>query len=280
MRQAAAAFAAALGLFATLSAGCSDAPRTVATARKAEEVPPPPPIPVMPAPAASEPAARELVAKLLAAHAPGARDKLAAFKSFENVRAGFVASTGWQTIHQTWTVRGRWPDRYYVKAEITGVNTVELAWSGDTAWRRLLTPTPGPALDIDAAELASFKADATGEWLLLLFPLLEAEAVFAVEPPRQVGQAMCPGVRVWHPALSEAILYLDPEKFTLRQVTFNGREEQKVVVKDFIVIEVNDTHGVKLPSHVAQNASGLQLADWTFTKLEPKENVAKLFEKP
>ena len=262
--------------------GCADAPRTIATAKKLgdTEFTVPSEVPVKAAPAQSEPAAKALVAEMLSAHTGGKPEAVKAFRSFENVRDGLVLSNTLEPLHQTWKISGVWPDRYHVRAEISGLNTVALAWSGGTSWRQLLTPKPGPAFDIDAAELTSFKADATGEWLLLLFPLLEAEAVVAAEPAKTIRDKVCPGVRVWHPALSEAVLYLDPTTKELAQVTFNGRENQQVVVKEFIVLELKETAGVRLPSRLAQNAGGKQLADWTFTRLLPKVHDAKLFEKP
>lgn len=262
--------------------GCSDAPRSIATAKKSgdTEFAVPSEVPTQVAPAQSDPAAKTLVAEMLAAHTKGKPDAVRAFRSFENVRSGLILSNSQDPIYQTWTVRGEWPDRYHVRAEIAGLNTVALAWNGDKAWRQLLTPQPGPAFDLDAAELKSFKADATGEWLLLLFPLLEPETVVASHPAKTVRDKECPGVRVWHPALSEAVLYLDPATKELVQVTFNGRESLQVVVKEFIVLELMETTGVRLPSRVAQNASGRQLADWTFTRLEPKSHDAKLFDAP
>ena len=262
--------------------GCSDAPRAIATAKKlgGTELSVPAEVPAKAAPAQSEPAAKALVAEMLSAHTKGKPEAVKAFRSFENVRAGFVLSNNLEPMHQTWTVRGAWPDRYQIRAELPGLNTVVFSWSGDKGWRQLLNPQPGPPADLDAGDLKTLKADATGEWLLLLFPLLEAETVVALEPARKVGDRACPGVRVWHPALTEAVLYLDPATKELAQITFNGRESQQVVVKEFIVLELKKTAGVRLPSRLAQNASGKQLADWTFTRLEPKADDAKAFEKP
>lgn len=262
--------------------GCTDAPRSIATAKKIgdTELTVPTEVPIQAAPAQSEPAAKALVAEMLAAHTKGKPDAVRAFRSFENVRSGLVLSNNQEPIHQTWTIQGDWPGRYRVRAEIAGLNTVALAWNGDKAYRQLLTPQPGPAFDLDAAELKSFKADATGEWLMLLFPLLEPETVVATHPAKSVRDKACPGVRVWHPALSEAVLYLDPATKELVQITFNGRESLQLVVKEFVVLELKETNGVRLPSKLAQNASGRQLADWTFTRLEPKAHEAKLFDAP
>ena len=271
------------GLFVALGCvGCGDAPRTIATAKKVADVESTAAveIPAKAAPAESEPAAKALVAELLNAHTKGKPEAVRAFRSFENVRAGFVLSNTLDPMQQTWTLRGAWPDRFQIRAELSGQNTVVLSWAGDKSWRQGLNPQPGPAADLDAADLKTLKADATGDWLLLLFPLLEPETVVASEPARKVGDRLCPGVRVWHPALTEAVLYLDPATKELAQITFNGRESQQVVVKEFIVLEVKETAGVRLPSRVAQNASGRQLADWTFTRLEPKTHDAKAFEKP
>ena len=262
--------------------GCTDAPRTVATAKRRgdAEVSAPIELVAKAAPAQSEPAAKALVAELLNAHTKGKPEAVKAFRSFENVRAGFVVSGEPEPTYQTWTMRGAWPDRYQIRAELSALNTVVFSWSGGAGWRQVLNPQPGPAADLDAADLKTLKADATGEWLTLLFPLLEPETVVALEPARKVGDRLCPGVRVWHPALTEAVLYLDPATKELAQITFNGRESQQVVVKEFVVLELKETSGVRLPSRLAQNAGGKQLADWTFPRLEPKAHDAKAFDKP
>ncbi len=262
--------------------GCSDAPRTIATAKKLgdAESAVPVEVPAKAAPAQSEPAAKALIVEMLNAHTKGKPEAVKAFRSFENVRAGFVASENLEPAYQTWTVRGDWPDRYQIRAELSGQRTLVFSRSGDRAWHQELNPQPGPPADLDAGNTKTLKADATGEWLTLLFPLLEPEAVVAQEPARKVGDRVCPGVRVWHPALTEAVLYLDPATKELAQITFNGRESQQVVVKDFVVLELKETAGVRMPVRVAQNAGGKQLADWTFTRLEPKVHDAKAFEKP
>lgn len=270
-------------LLATLACcGCAESPRSIATAKRlgASDLSTPAEVPAEAAPARSEPAAQALVAAMLGAHTKGKPEAAKAFRSFENVRAGFVLSNTQEPLYQTWTIRGEWPGRYHVRAELAGLNTVALGWSGDKAWRQLLTPQPGPTFDLEAAELTSFKADVTGEWLLLLFPLLEPDTVVATSPAKAIKDRDCPGVRVWHPALSEAVLYLDPATKELAQVTFNGRESMRPVVKEFLVLELKETAGVRLPARLAQNVSGRQLADWTFTRLEPKTHGATAFDKP
>ncbi len=262
--------------------GCGDPPRSITTAKKLgdTELTAPVEVPAKAAPAQSEPAAKALVAEMLNAHTKGKPEAVRAFRSFENVRSGLVLSNNLEPMQQTWTLRGAWPDRFQIRAELSGLNTVVFSWSGDKAWRQVLNPQPGPAGDLDAADLKTLKADATGEWLLLLFPLLEPEVVVAVEPAKKVGDRLCPGVRVWHPALTEAVLYLDPATKELAQITFNGRESQQVVVKEFVVLELKETAGVRLPSRLAQNVGGKQLADWTFPKFEPRVHDAKAFDKP
>jgi len=271
------------GLLAALACvGCGDSPRTIATARKLDE----PPVevaalvPAKAAPAQSDPAAKALIAEMLNAHTQGKPEAVKAFRTFETVRDGLVLSDTQEPMYQTWTMRGEWPGRYQIRADLSGRNSVVLSWSGDKAWRQLLNPTPGPAADLDATDTKALQTDTTGEWLLLLFPLLEPETVVGLEPAKLVRDKSCPGVRVWHPALTEAILYLDPVTKELAQLTFNGRESQQVVVKDFTPLELKETAGVRLPSRLAQNASGKQLADWTVTRLIPKAHDAKLFDKP
>ena len=262
--------------------GCSDPGRTIATAKKLgdSELETPSQIPPRPAPAQSDPGAKALVAQLLNAHTKNKPEAAAAFKSFEYVRSGSIISFGQGGTAQTWTVRGSWPQRFHVRAEFPNQMTIALVWNGDKGWRQQLSAQANAAEDLPVVEVKHFHADVTGEWLALLFPLLEPETIVAEEPAKLTRGKTLSGVRVWHPALSEAILYIDPATKELAEITFNGRESGQLVVKQFFLLEAKETAGVKLVTHLAQNANGKQLADWTYTRIEPKTHDAKIFEKP
>jgi hypothetical protein len=262
--------------------GCSEKERTIATAKKLEEseLSTPSEIPAKPAPKESSAAAKALVLECLNAHTGNKPDAVKALKSHEYVRKGFILSQTQEQMFQTWTVKATWPYQYRVTADIAGYPSVVLAWSGNAGYRQLPGPPTGPAMELPPAEVRDYQLDVTGEWLLLLFPFLEAETVVDMEPAKKARGKMLPTVRIWHPALSEATVSFDPNTKRLAQITFNGRESGRLVVKEFLPLEFTDFAGVQLPKKLAQNANGKQLADWTYSTLEAKTHEAKVFVKP
>ena len=90
-----------------------------------------------------------------------------------------------------------------------------------------------------------------------------------------------PGVRLWHPRLSTAVVHFDPDTKLLRRITFEGNENDQAVVKEFNVTEHKAFAGVKLPLSMGQKWSGSEYAKWTLEAFTPRDRLdAKLFEMP
>ena len=237
------------------------------------------------APATSEPAAVELVAQAIAAHTDNHPERVGKLKTAEFKRTGMGRSVGPDPIYQVWAFDVAWPDRYHIRAELPALNmVVTVGWSPAGGFRTatpINSPTKAAKERMADKQVKDHRLDATGEWLWLLFPLVEPETVLAAAAAVEIDGKPHPGVRLWHPRLSTAVVHFDPDTKLLKRVTFEGHEDDKPVVKEFTVTECKEFAGVKLPLKMGQKWSGSEYANWTLESVTPREKLdAKLFEMP
>jgi hypothetical protein len=272
--------------FAVLAlVGCGSEERPIQQAKKLEEENPltMTEIPNLPQPAQSNPEAQALVQAAVAAHTHGKTEAVNLAKSFQFTRGGYILSNTLEEMPQTWTVKGGWPRNFQVKAELStanGLSTVLLSWSGELGWQQLLTPQFTPAAELSKDAVRDYQLDVSGEWVLMLVPLLEPETKLEMAKSREIRNKNCPGVRVWHPVLSETIVYFDPDTKLIAQVTINGRENGRLVIKDFLPSDYKTISGIQYPAKLAIYANGKQLADWTYTSTTFTRHDPKVFVKP
>jgi hypothetical protein len=261
--------------------GCDGNPQTIATARpvsggdankSAVQITP------GQAPEKSDPKAAELITAAVAAHAGGKPERLQQFKTVRYVREGTVRAGGLAPADQKWEVHAGWPDRFRVRAEMPGPQVVTLAWTGKAGWRHA---AGSPKIPMTEQEVGDFRVEVSGEWLLFLFPLTDSGAVVAPAEDAKVNDKPAVGVRVWHPALSDAVLHFDPETKLLVRLVYDGRETGQKVTKEVLVLGHREFAGVKLPERTVYKSNGAEFADWRLTAAEPLDKLdAKLFEEP
>jgi hypothetical protein len=230
------------------------------------------------APDKSDPGAAAVVSAAVAAHTGNQSDKLNALKSITFTRTGPATFGGPLPVQQTWVSHAAWPDRYRVKVDIPGQPAITLGWAGAVGWSHI----PGVGKKPMAPqEVKDFELDVTGDWLMLIFPLNEPAAKFAQAGDRSVNGKATTGVRIYHPALSDAVLHFDKETKLLALVTYSGREAGQKVTKEVQVFGSRQYGGITLPEKTVVRASGKLFAEWTMTTLEPVAMMdAKLFEEP
>ena len=116
------------------------------------------------------------------------------------------------------------------------------------------------------------QVDSTGEWIWLLFPLLDPDAVLAPAPPHPADPTLV-GVKFFHPRLAPALVYFHSQTKLLTRIAHEGRELGNAGLKEYQVIEHKPFAGVQLPARMAQSFRGKQQADWRMTKLEVKSSA-------
>ena len=262
-----------------VAAGCSNDPPPIQEAKKVggEEQKP---IDLTPgkAPDKSDPAAAALVKAAVDAHTGGKPDRLQSLRTTTFTRTGPATFGGPFPVEQKWVCHAAWPDRFRVRAEVPPGQVITLAWTEAKGWshtaaggKKVMTPQ----------EVKDFEEDVTGDWLTLVFPLAEPAAVFTPAGERAVNGKPAVGVRVWHPALSDAVAYFDKETKLLALVTFSGREGGRKVTKEVAVFGSRSYDGVTLPEKTVVRSSGNLYAEWTLASLQPVASLeSKLFEEP
>jgi len=76
------------------------------------------------------------------------------------------------------------------------------------------------------------------------------------------------------------VVFLNPDTKLIQMVAYQGRENNEVVYKEFLALEFKSFQGIQYPVRSVVIANGLQLAEWTVTKLERAEHPASFFEQP
>lgn len=230
-------------------------------------------------PAQSDPAAMELVKLAVKAHAGDRPFDLAKFKAVKFTRKGLGRTPEENPLGQSWAVAMRFPGQFRARAEFANdLRPITVGLSGTTGW--MLKDDPYTLMPMNAEEAGHFQTDITGEWVALLFPLIESESVFAAAPV-PVGGVAHPGVRLFHPKLAPCLLYFDPATHTLARVHFEGRENGIPGRKEFQLLEFKPVEGVQFVSRLAQKFRGSQYADWSYEKVESAPGLdARAFEPP
>ena len=228
-------------------------------------------------PTESDPAAQLLVTAALDAHTGNDRAAVRKLRVVDYTRTGTGQSLQEDPIGLIVNVNCAWPARMRVRAEFPGPKVSTIVIDGDAGWQRL---DAGPVMPLDAPSAAGLQIDTSGEWIWLLFPLLDPDAVFAPAPPLPADPKLH-GVKFFHPKLAPSLVYFHPETKLLTRIVYEGRESGQPGVKEFQVIEQDKFAGITLPKRLAQVFRGRQYADWLMTKLEPRASAdASLFRTP
>ncbi len=278
------AWAGGVVLLGVLVAGCGDGVKTIQTARPIGEPESPKGVAELTPgqrPEKSDPAAAAVVTAAVNAHTNNQPGLLQKLKTVTFRREGAGTAGGPTPIRQKWEVYAAWPDRFRLKADLQssqGPQTVILACVGREGWR---SAPPAGKIAMDPKQAEDFRVETTGEWLCLLFPLIDPATIVAPAAGDTVNGRPTDGVRLWHPDLSDAILQFDHETKLLAKVVFDGRENGQKVMKEILILGTKPYAEVTLAEKTAVKSNGNELADWTMTSLECLPAIdPKLFEAP
>lgn len=266
---------------AVLLAGCAEEQRPIKVAKRVETqaaAAKPVEIPAMTAPAASDPAAAAVIRAALQAHTGGRPELLEKFKAPMSVkREGQMWNAGPYPMAVKWEAALAWPDRYRYTMLLPSGDTLLLAAAGDKVWRFM----GGQRLDLAGEEAKDVRESSSAEWLGFLFPLADPAARFAPAENTTVNEKPAVGVRVWAPKAVDAVLHFDAESKLLVQVSFNGREQGKDVVKQSVFLTHKPYHGVTLGDKTVLRVQGQNMYEWSTSVIELDAKIdPKTYEQP
>jgi hypothetical protein len=164
--------------------------------------------------------------------------------------------------------------------EFPGQVVITISRTAQGGWTHSSTAVPPTKVPMTAENFSDVRVDSSGEWLLLLFPLLDPKTIVATAPEKTILGKPAVGVRIWSPGIADSVMYFDKTTKLLVQLNFEGREDRQKVMKEILVLGSKSYSGVILPEKIAYKAAGNQLAEWTITNVEPGPIDSKVFDNP
>jgi hypothetical protein len=233
------------------------------------------------APAASDPTAKAAVAKILVAHSNNDLSVYAKMKGVVFGREGKHVSVDSPlaglpvkfTLSATWPGRGRY-------VWITGTappmtyRLLDKQAFQDVPNGQLMPP-------LSERQFADLYSHLYSDWLQLLVPLAEPDAVVAPGPDFALDGKTYPGVRLWNAGQPQAIVYYDPATSRVVRIAYDGKENGLPTYVELALSDHKMTNGVLLAHKVYVRLNGRDFMDFDKATLEfPKEHAAKVFSEP
>ena len=258
-----------------IATGCSDAPRSIRTAKAIDSVAIDKPLelPTGTPPEKSDPVAAAIVAEAVKAHTNGKPERLDKLKRFKMVRTGILGGTQ----PQLWEYRGEWPDRFRVDEPQSQMSIVRV---GQDGW--VSSPAQGVRKNpLQEPYKRGVLADTMYEFLPVLIPLADPTLVAAPFADRTINGKPASGVWLSGKHLPRAVVHFDKESKRLVQCAFESYEGDATVIKEVTILEYREVNGVQIPEKLTIKWNGRPAAEWTVTSIEfPVDLPAKVFEEP
>ena len=269
------AFAWLIPVVGLLSLGCGSNPETGRKTKSiaTEETTA---FPKAESPAVSDPASRDIAAKIIAAHTGNDPAMLAKMKSMTFGRVGKHLET---QSPFSFRISAVWPDRArYVWSGLEAIPfTIRLvenqAFRDDT--------TPARTLAVPEKLFDGFFRHLYSDWLQLLVPLGEVDTIVAPGPDHQQLEKKYPSIRVWRTGKPQAMIYYDPTTFRMVRLAFDGLENMIPTYIELVFSDYQPTSGFLLAHHVFIRMNGREVMEFDQATLEfPKDHALKLFTEP
>lgn len=272
-------------LFVLLLAGCDSGSRSrplaeaVDTRRSGE------PVPVkeekFEKPKDAEATAKDLLAKMVAAHTGGKPELVEQLKHYRGTRRGKITIAD-VTDDATMVVAARWPDGYRSEFRRASVGAVAHVFgvSRGTYWqlngmRGMTAPQP-----LDEHDTGIVAADIAAEWATMLVPLADPSAVSAVVPGELHDGKPAAAVRIWVNDVP-LVVVADPATGCVAKVRYQVKELGGLAPKWLAVKSLQTVNGVKLPATLEYAANSRVQTEWQENTFEfPKPTLPAQFEKP
>lgn len=268
-----------LGLSLGLTVGCGDKPPAVIEAKaieqpKAENAELKPP----PKPAATDPAARNLLDEVLAAHTGKQPDKLSALRECSFTRKGTT-----DRLSAVWKRDMVWPANYRIRIEMSDTSgnkkILTYALRGEASWVQG-GDDPNPKGKMDAETRTTVRSQLHEDGLTLLFVLADPQTLVAPAADEKWNDKELSVVDVWTPAGDHARLGIDKKTKLLTRIVYVGQEAGTPVTKEVTFQEYKEFGGVKLGSKMYAQTRSKPLGEWTELTLETTKPDPKLFDGP
>jgi hypothetical protein len=267
--------------------GCEEKPRTIVPAAPIQS--PKPKQAFEPfsqsAPDRSEPAATELLSKLLQSHTQGRPERLAELKSLRLELSGHMTHSSGLRHPATMTHLAVWPSDFRNSVTLAGppAETITIARSGSDLWRhRLSVAEPSSEkLPIPSQYQKGVILDAHAFWYWLLLALGSTDAIVAKVPELPIDNTSFPGIQFWKSDFPTALIYIHPETYRISRIVYDGDEGGQRTLKRIDCTGAKIIREIAFPERIVVWANNQVMAEWQVDKLEfPATIEARLFQQP
>ncbi|MBX9581976.1 MAG: hypothetical protein K2X87_16850 [Gemmataceae bacterium] len=226
-----------------------------------------------PVPKASEPAAAELVARVLKANTDGHPERLEKGKTNTSLARGMSRGSDGKLASANRTIWAAWPDRFRVdfefptaevKDRLMGLRrpTFWMYTSGPGGLAEFRVPNPEEYADVLAA-------DAVGQhWLPTLVPLTDPKVVVFDAKRQDLGRLPAETVKVAVPGCPVYTLWFDPATLRLGVVSYTHAEAAGggTFHKRLTMDKHKDFGGMMLPTRLEFSRNGQTVEEWGVEK--------------
>jgi hypothetical protein len=232
-------------------------------------------------PTATDPAARAILDKIVAAHTGRQPGRLDSLKQYRATRKGKMTNpTGRHDAGMT--VVAAYPDRYRSDFKILNIPDATYifglhpggGWhlNGIERW-----PAPQPLDDMTAGVVA---ADVAAEWATMVVPLADPGVVAAVATGETIDGKPVEAVRVWIGNVP-LVVAADPVGGCVARVRYQVRESGSLAPKAMAITGYQTVNGLQLPLKLEYSANSRVQAEWSENQFDfPVSPPAAAFEKP
>jgi hypothetical protein len=230
-------------------------------------------------PAASDPASRDITAKIIAAHTGNDPSLLGKMKSVVFGREGKHVATDspFYGIGVKFRLSATWPDRG--RYDWTSPMPFTLRLIDKQVFRDL--PNPGAMAPLSEKQFDDLYGHLYADWLQLLVPLAEADTIVAPGPDFTLAEIRHPSLRIWRTGKPQAILYYDAKTFQMTRLAYDGRESGIPTYFELAMSDFKKTNGFLLAHRMYVRMNGRDNIEYDQATLEfPKDHAIKLFTEP
>jgi hypothetical protein len=232
-------------------------------------------------PTATDPAARAILDKIVAAHTAKQPGKLEALRQYKATRKGKMTNAAGRH-DAAMTVAAVYPDRYRSDFNIAAIPDAKYIFGlhpGGGWHLNGMERWPGPQpLDEQLAGVVA--ADVAAEWATMVVPLADLSTLALPVTGESVGGKPAEAVRVWIREVP-LVVVADPVTGCVANVRYQVRESGSLAPKAMAVVSYQLVNGVQLPGKLEYSANTRVQAEWTENQFEfPASPPAAAFEKP
>jgi hypothetical protein len=261
--------------------GCDSKPVVREIAKPLETKPESLAFPRKDAPGASDPATRELVTKIIAAHTDNKPELLKKLTGVTitregqfSVRDATITGVG---LKQTWS--GSWPG----KARCTWIGMAPYPLTLRAIDQRAFQDAPPQSglPPLPEKNYPEVVGDLSATWHQFLLPLVESDTIVAPGPDFTSSLQSLKGIRVWRTGFPQTIIFYDPKTMLVGRISYDGLTNSLSSHCEIALFDHKPINGFQIAERMYIRQNGREIMEFTKVEFElAKNHPSTLFNDP